>query len=109
MLDRSVTAEDQGIVNSIVELVAQCYSFVPDSDPVDAFCSVFCSLREALLCELEHPKPIVDSSPNDLIGSQEQNSMNLVVRAADVFSKHEFYSRVTILLTHRIDTDHGET
>ena len=107
-LQRSVTAEDQGMVNSIVDFVPHGYSFVPDSDPVDASCSVLCSVRENFPGELDYLKPIIESLPDDLTESQKRSAINLVLRNADVFSKHDFDLGVTNLLTHCIDTGHSK-
>ena len=70
-LQRSVTAEDQGMVNSIVDFVLHGYSF----DPVDASCSVLCSVRENFPGELDYLKPIIESFPDNL--TEVRNEMQL--------------------------------
>jgi transposase InsO family protein len=55
--------------------------------------------------EFSYLKPIVDSLPLELSDEQRKVTCELLLRNADVFSKHEYDIGCTNLITHRIITD----
>jgi hypothetical protein len=66
------------------------------------------SLHQADLGEnYSHVKPIIDSLPAELTDCERQRAVEVIMRNADVFSKHEFDIGCTDLVKYRIDTgDH---
>ena len=54
--------------------------------------------------ECAHIKPIIDNLPNELVNSERQRVIDLLVNNADLFSRHEFDLGRTTLLECGIDT-----
>ena len=85
-----------------VESSVSCSSIFRSSD-CSASLSADCEVRG----ELEYLSPIINSLPADLTDEQKRMATNIILRNADVFSKHEYDLGRTNLLVHTIDTgDH---
>ena len=51
-----------------------------------------------------HVSPIIDALPTALTDDERQRAVDLIIRNADVFSRHEFDLGCTSILKYRIDT-----